>query len=368
MARTRKAPHTALIESSGFDPDFASRIDEQNGIIKDVKVLGRKSKNGKEYLDPAHDDAVRLCEGAIVYRNHQYDDSLPGRMVEERLGFLRGLYKKNGETYAKELVLNPETGYYKTFLWEAKNNPRKLGLSIYGDGDGKRVAGTFQVNKIYDVYSVDVVDDPATGSTLWEQSMDETNAIPDSAGATGDWKSHLTNAVSSLATELQAGTMTKEQALAAVKKLFEMIGQEPEASDTPSDAEKTEMVEQLRKLPFKASKWAAKEIYNYKLTEQTSKRLAKAQEKLKGVQLSESFKKQLRNAKDDAEVDELIADRAEVLKLEKKPEQQGRAQIDMKLLEQETRPAGNLKEQTEHQPLDKDNLAKLGADLMKACR
>lgn len=364
MATATKPRHMRLTEAISFGPDLESRIDEANGVIKDVKVLGKYSKNGRRYTDPVHDQCIQLAEGATVYRNHPANES-NARQVEERFGVLNGLYKKNGETYARQLKLNTHSGYYKQFLWECRNNPRGIGLSINADGDGKKDRqGILDVTKLYEIYSVDVVDNPATTLTLWEQTMDDQNMVPDTtvtpdASSGGDWKEHLANAAGAVVSSLKDGSMTKEEAKAAITKLLEMIdsGKPEEAPESPSEEDQTKMMEAIQRLPFASTKWAAKAIRKYKLSERNSKRLEKASAKLPKTLLTEQFIKTLNRAEDN-EVDSLIADRL----VGHNPKQLPRDNDTIKLAEQTQ--TGN-----EDKPGDNKNLiSSLGAELMGALK
>lgn len=364
MATATKPGHIKLTEAISFGPDLESRIDEANGIIKDVKVLGKYSKNGRRYTDPVHDQCIQLAEGATVYRNHPANESNT-RQVEERFGVLNGLYKKNGETYARQLKLNTHSSYYKQFLWECRNNPRGIGLSINADGDGKKDRqGILDVTKLYEIYSVDVVDNPATTLTLWEQTMDDMNMVPDQTTTTtdtgGDWKDHLANAAGAVVASLKDGSMTKEQAKAAITKLLEMIdsGKTEEPPESPSEDEQSKMMEAIQRLPFAATKWAANAIRKYKLSERNSKRLEKATAKLPKTLLTEQFIKVLNRAEDN-EVDALIADRL----VGHNPKQLPRDGDTIKLAEQ-TQTTGN-----ENKPDgDKNLISSLGAELMGALK
>ena len=56
-----------LSEQAALSP---TQIDRQRGVVSNVKVLGRTSKNGKTYSESAMADLCRLGEQSVVYTNH----------------------------------------------------------------------------------------------------------------------------------------------------------------------------------------------------------------------------------------------------------------------------------------------------------
>ena len=57
------------------------RIDRDKGIIHDVKVLGRDSKNGRVYTQEAMNDAAKLYEGISVNIDHRDPDDDSVRQI-----------------------------------------------------------------------------------------------------------------------------------------------------------------------------------------------------------------------------------------------------------------------------------------------
>ena len=71
-------------------------VDAAAGVVKNVKLLGAKSANGRTYSEAAMRDAVTLYEGSKVYLNHPVNSKEP-RRVEDRFGEMRGVSYKPGE-------------------------------------------------------------------------------------------------------------------------------------------------------------------------------------------------------------------------------------------------------------------------------
>lgn len=163
-------PLTYLCESAGV------QVDETNGIIRGVKVLGAKSVNHRRYTPEAISKAQQLYEGASVYVNHP---KRPGdsRDYNDRGGFLKSTRIVEGELFA-DLHTNPNSERGKQLLWEAKNCPTTFGLSHTAHGYGRQVGDTWVCEEIAQVHSVDIVTRPATTKGLFESegSMDGMDA------------------------------------------------------------------------------------------------------------------------------------------------------------------------------------------------
>ena len=97
---------TRLVEAIDYKD---CKIDREAGIIREARILGRVSKNGREYSDKALDDAARLYEGVAVMIDH--DRKNPGRE--------RGLMESFGEI---QNVKRKEDGVYGD-LYFLKSHP-----------------------------------------------------------------------------------------------------------------------------------------------------------------------------------------------------------------------------------------------------
>ena len=57
---------TQLLEEFSLDGITPENIDEENGVIRNVKILGKVSKNKREYSEQSRDDAAKCYEGIGV--------------------------------------------------------------------------------------------------------------------------------------------------------------------------------------------------------------------------------------------------------------------------------------------------------------
>lgn len=147
----------------------ADRVDETNHVVRGVKVIGLRSVKGYDYSPKAIAEAADKYNGARVYVGHNRN----GRTgtYGERLGVLRNFTTKEGGGYA-DLHYNPHHPQAAQFVYDAKHNPEVLGLSHHADIAMARNKGRNVVESIDKVYSVDVVNVPATNESLFESEDD----------------------------------------------------------------------------------------------------------------------------------------------------------------------------------------------------
>lgn len=144
-----------------------ARVDREAGVIRNVKVIGVTSSNGRVYPVEVLRKAARLYEDVQVNVDHPGKTD-HGRRLADRFGSLRSIRATDAGLfgdlhYLKAHPLAPQV----TEL--AERFPDKLGLSHNADGNGRRLAnGAFVVESIQRVISVDLVADPASTVSLFE--------------------------------------------------------------------------------------------------------------------------------------------------------------------------------------------------------
>ncbi|MBP3956461.1 hypothetical protein J8F10_14365 [Gemmata sp. G18] len=152
---------TTLWEGTDFNED---------GVLRNVVILGQRSKNKRVYTDTAMRSAVPLYEGAEVYDNHGKKGE--SRATRERYGRLRNVRFVESEKKVRgDLVYLKSQAQLTSMLKE--DIERKLnffGLSHVADGDFYMKDGVKMVTNISKVTSVDVVSGPATVTGLMEQA------------------------------------------------------------------------------------------------------------------------------------------------------------------------------------------------------
>jgi len=145
------------------------RVDRDKGILYGVKVLGLESQNGRRYTPEAVQRALSMYEGLGVYTNHPKN---PGdvRDVRDRFGWFEGIRRDtDGGLRGNFHLLDPGDPLSVKVMNAAEQKPDLYGFSHNAEGDGYRDAdGTFIVEEITDVRSVDLVTEPATTGGLFE--------------------------------------------------------------------------------------------------------------------------------------------------------------------------------------------------------
>lgn len=152
------------------------RIDEAAHVIRCVKVIGRTSAHGYEYSAKAVTEAKAAYEGARVYVGHKRETATRTGSYGERLGVLKNYRVQEGEGFA-DLHYNPEHPQAKQFIFDVKNTPNLLGFSHHADIVVKKSGGKTVVESIDKVYSVDLVNVPATTKGVFESAGDSMQTL-----------------------------------------------------------------------------------------------------------------------------------------------------------------------------------------------
>lgn len=160
-----------------FTTGITGKIDRENGVIHDVKLLGRVSRNGRRYSEAAITKAIGLYEGAKVNVNHPKSKADGPRDYQDRFGSVHGVYEKSDGLYAKDFKFNPKHGIAEQFLYDAENSPNNLGFSHNVLGKTKGSGSKLVVEEISKVVSMDLVADPATTEGLFEHLEQSTMTL-----------------------------------------------------------------------------------------------------------------------------------------------------------------------------------------------
>lgn len=144
------------------------RIDRQSGVIRGVKLLGLKSRNGRSYLPDALDQAAALYEGAKVNVNHAKRHPLAPRDYQDRIGSMRNVQVRRDEGLFADFHYNPKHALSEQLLWDAQHAPENVGFSHNVLARTSRHGDQIVVEAITAVESVDLVADPATTEGLFE--------------------------------------------------------------------------------------------------------------------------------------------------------------------------------------------------------
>jgi hypothetical protein len=145
------------------------RVDAQQGILFGVKVLGESSRNKRRYAKEAMQGAVAKYEGVKSYVDHPDRE----RLSEDRkFSAWSGVFKNpryiEGKGIYADLHLRQKGTYFEGIIEAAQKFPTAVGFSHVAEGESHLDGDTEIVESIREVFSVDLVTDPATTAGIFE--------------------------------------------------------------------------------------------------------------------------------------------------------------------------------------------------------
>lgn len=149
------------------------KVDRENGVIRDVRVLGPTSRNGYQYSPQAIAAGRGLYEGIVVNFDHPpRHNSSRATPIADRAGWIENPREEKGGVTADVYLLKADPRSDKVFE-AAERRPELFGLSHNIEAKTRRENGRTIVEEIKRVRSVDVVSDPATTRSLFESIEQE---------------------------------------------------------------------------------------------------------------------------------------------------------------------------------------------------
>jgi hypothetical protein len=176
-----------ILENSFVAPPSGAsplKVDREAGVIFGVKILGRFSPNchgirgvteGTEYTVDAMKKACGLYEGTKIYCNHpEKKDAAKERRVNESFGKISNI-RVEDDSVRGDLHYLKSHPMAASVVEDVERGIGIYGLSHNADAKATRVVnGKLIVEEIGTVFSVDLVDRPATNKNLWESSAMKT--------------------------------------------------------------------------------------------------------------------------------------------------------------------------------------------------
>ncbi len=132
-------------------------------ILRNVKILGPKSRNGRVYTTGAVGQVADLAEGAKVYTDH----SKGPRRVADLVGRISNARVEGGAVRGDLSLLKSHP--LRDRILELASGGHGVGLSISAEGEVDYGQDTPVVRSIHELRSVDLVADPATAKNLYEE-------------------------------------------------------------------------------------------------------------------------------------------------------------------------------------------------------
>lgn len=138
-----------------------AEAESTSGVVRNVRVLGVKSKNGREYPVEVMQRALPMYDGAVVHLDHPSHDR--PRSVKDVFGRIRNPRIERDGIVA-DLEYNASHEYAPAFEWFAANQPESVGLSHEAIAKTKMdyKTGIEVVEDIVDLEAVSLVANPAT--------------------------------------------------------------------------------------------------------------------------------------------------------------------------------------------------------------
>jgi hypothetical protein len=203
------------------------KVDPEAGVIRGAKLIGRHSKNGREYSESALAGAIRLYEGAKVFTNHpRRGEQQEDRDVRQWVGSVRNPLLREDGIYGDIQLIKSDANYAKLIEVASDPNFRKeFGLSHVAEGETAVRNGRTHVDRITEVRSVDLVTSPATTAGLFESTDPKTMTIKkllESIAATVKGRKTLVEmtdadpAMAELPVEVAADTSPEDQIRAGI--------------------------------------------------------------------------------------------------------------------------------------------------------
>ncbi len=175
------------------------KTDRDTGVIRDVPLLGRTSKNRRRYSEAAMRDAVRLFEGSQVFANHPTGPDM-GRDIRDLVGHVEDV-RFDGDKVRSNLRILEHHRPWAMPIAEAD----KPGAGMSWVGMAKTIIaddGWADVESISGVQSVDMVVGPATVT-----NFSESEGVPEETDMSEHFQEMLATATENL-TETKAALIS----------------------------------------------------------------------------------------------------------------------------------------------------------------
>lgn len=146
--------------------ESAPRIDSERGILFGVKLLGRLSRNNREYAREAMESAAPRYSGLKVYVDHPVNGNAE-RSVDRWAGTIQNARFEEDGIYG-DIKLRTKSPFFEGIVEAARDFPKDVGFSHVAEGSTRMEGETEIVESIKEVFSVDLVTDPATTRGIFE--------------------------------------------------------------------------------------------------------------------------------------------------------------------------------------------------------
>lgn len=166
-----------------------STPDASDGVLRGVKLLGENSRNNRRYGKEVREAAAPMYRGKKVYIDHARESG--DRSYDRWAGTVIEAYNREDGIYG-DVKLRQKSPYFDGILEAVKDFPKDVGFSHVADGETRMEGTTEVVESIREVFSVDLVTDPATTGGFFESVRTKTmtktvKQILETADKRGKW-------------------------------------------------------------------------------------------------------------------------------------------------------------------------------------
>lgn len=164
------------------------KVDAQNGVLYGVKLLGENSRNKRRYSKEAMKRAVSKYDEVNSYVDHPDRERLSeDRKFQAWSGVFRSPRYVEGKGIFADLHLRQKGAYFEGIIEAAQKFPTALGFSHIAEGESTLDGETEIIESIREVFSVDLVMDPATTAGIFESRQHDhlreaVEALPEYEG------------------------------------------------------------------------------------------------------------------------------------------------------------------------------------------
>lgn len=300
--KPKRESHITLTECCGQDGKLSV---QEDGLLKNVRILGTESVNGRFYSLDVQKQGIGLYEGSKVNFDHPpLNNPTAPRIVASRFGKLQNI-RVESDGMRGDLRYNPHHPMAPVVKWFAENMPDVLGLSHNAVGVTSQRDGVTVVERIVAVRSVDLVADPATTKGLFEGLMDTPGIADTLGGGTGGdegYEAKIGHLVVGIINDSSLDKSAKKKKILQALKLLDdgKSGDEPEPEPKPTEEGRRVTT------PTDGQKTLQEQIDAEKAK---TKKILAAVKDLPAGTVSDVFLEQLQNAADDSALKVLVEDR-----------------------------------------------------------
>lgn len=304
----------------------AIQVDAPVGMVRGIKILGLSSINNRRYTHEAISRAAPKYEGAKVNIDHPGEGSgWQGRDFADRFGRIINVRATEQGLFG-DLRYNVAHEQAQSFAWWAKNEPGCVGFSHNALGELVELAdGSTVVEDIIEVFSVDLVGDPASTKGIFESqqrsNMDPLNPISGDTKPekTESYEEQLGKLVQSIVNDASLSIDEKKKKVLATLKLLDDGGTPPpKPTEEETDPKEEEMEENIKRSKDPLVKHLLAKLDAFQVRESLDLRRKECREQCVASGLSphaitDVFVESLLSSKDAPSRQALIEDRRRVL-------------------------------------------------------